>query len=77
VTGKWQGTLKIVSNWETITMSLKQDGDKVSGSAKDVNNAGSRLDLDVKGTIKDDELSVSYTLGSLQGCVPGSRFQSG
>jgi hypothetical protein len=77
VTGDWQITVNSPMGARTTPLSLKQDGEKVSGSFKSA--AG---ELPVTGTLVDNELKLAFTLNvqgnpidiSLDGKVAGESI---
>lgn len=57
VAGEWDAEFNTPGGAQPLTLILKVDGEKLTGTAK-----RSRGDVPIKGTIKGDDISFAYTV---------------
>ncbi|HEX4949784.1 MAG TPA: hypothetical protein VFZ34_24175 [Blastocatellia bacterium] len=57
VAGDWQATINSPQGSQTSTMTLKQEGENLTGALK-----GERGELPVKGTIKGSDVKIMFTI---------------
>ena len=68
-TGTWTGSVDVQGQAGTLTMSLIQNGDKISGTMSDASGMISEAQM-TNVVFKDKSLSFSISLTSPQGSVP-------